>query len=162
MGVNGVNPTTISTRLWKSVEGILWADIRVMKNEVINAKYIFSSGKTSLVQTYTFDFYRDINGRWYIDYPEYIDSGFGTKANLEMVAGADTMLEHYAPNGKARCTFSNAPLEAYDINLRRILVDPWGATYMMSGFPFKSVWLCNVSKFIFKGAHPKSLYIQIL
>ena len=85
MGVTGVNPTTISARLWKSIEGVLWADIRVMKNEVMNAKYIFSSGKTSLVQTYTFDFYRDINGKWYIDYPEYIDSGFGTKANLEMV-----------------------------------------------------------------------------
>ena len=114
-----------------------------------------------LTQVYTFTFYRDHDGSWYIDFPEYIEHGYGSKANLQMVAGADTMLENLAPDGLVTATFSNHPVENYDIHLRRILKDPWGATYTLRNFSFKTVWLCNVSKFIFKGHHPKHIYIQI-
>ncbi len=41
-------------------------------------------------------FYQEEDGRWYIDLPEYIESGMGTKSNLEMVAGADTFLSTLA------------------------------------------------------------------
>lgn len=44
-------------------------------------------------------FYKEDTGAWYIDLPEYIEGGYGSKANLLMVAGADKFLERLA-NGK--------------------------------------------------------------
>ena len=37
-------------------------------------------------------FYKEPDGRWYIDLPEYMEQG-GDKADLEMVEGADTFLD---------------------------------------------------------------------
>ena len=37
-------------------------------------------------------FYKESDNRWYVDLPEWI----GSKAELEMVAGADSMLEYMA------------------------------------------------------------------
>lgn len=112
-------------------------------------------------QTYTFYFYREDDGSWYIDFPEYIEQGIGTKENLEMVAGADQMLEYFAPNGAITITFSNAPLPNCNLSLKRLVTDLWGATYIMRSTPFKVLWLCNVSKYIFNGKHPNSLYLQL-
>lgn len=111
-------------------------------------------------QVHTFSFYREQDGNWYVDFPEFIEQGHGTKANLQMVAGADTMLEHVAPEGHVTATFSNAPLSNHHIHIRKLIADPWGATYWMSKFPFKKMWLCNVSKFIFGGHHPSNIFIQ--
>ena len=36
---------------------------------------------------------------WYIDLPEFLDAGLGTKANLMMVAGADILLDKLSKNG---------------------------------------------------------------
>lgn len=127
----------------------------------MNSKSKLFSLEKSQTQIYTFYFYRDPDGRWYVDFPEYIDNGYGSKANLEMVAGADNMLEHFATNGEVMITFSNRELDQYDLSLKRVLIDPWGATYVMGDFPFKPVWLCNVSKFIFKGKHPRNIYLHV-
>ena len=43
-------------------------------------------------------FYKE-NGMWYIDLPEYLEAGLGTKNNLLMVAGADTLLDILSNNG---------------------------------------------------------------
>ena len=43
-------------------------------------------------------FYKE-NGIWYIDLPEFIEQGLGTKANLMMVDGADTFLDFLSDNG---------------------------------------------------------------
>ena len=126
----------------------------------MNANYSIFKRQTNALQLHTYSFYREVNGSWYVDFPEYINQGYGTKANLEMVAGADALLDHLAPDGNITITFSNGPLEDADFHLRRILVDPWGATYLINEFLFRPVWLCNVSKFIFKGTHPKSIYIK--
>ena len=40
----------------------------------------------------THTFYKE-NGMWYIDLPQFLEAGLGTKNNLLMVAGADTLLE---------------------------------------------------------------------
>ena len=126
----------------------------------MNLTQFFPTSKELKAQVYTFLFYRDMDGKWYVDYPEYITHGYGTKANLQMVAGADIMLESIAPEGVVEATFSNSPMETYDIHLRRMLTDPWGATYTMANMMLKTVWLCNVSKFIFRGHHPRHIYIQ--
>ena len=44
-------------------------------------------------QTHSFDFYKDDSG-WYIDFPEFIEQGLGTKGDLAMVSGADQMLDY--------------------------------------------------------------------
>lgn len=58
-------------------------------------------------------FYKEPSGCWYIDLPEYIDGGYGTKANLLMVAGADTFLDVLA-RGKREVTvlFAGSDIEA--------------------------------------------------
>ena len=59
------------------------------------------------LQTHSFDFYKDDTG-WYIDFPEFIEKGLGTKDDLAMVLGADQMLD-YLGGGTDRValTFSN-------------------------------------------------------
>jgi hypothetical protein len=48
----------------------------------------------------SFRFYKDPDGRWYVDLPEYQ----GSKQDLEMVSGADAFLEILA-QGEAMCWF---------------------------------------------------------
>ena len=43
-------------------------------------------------------FYKE-NGMWFIDLPEFLEKGLGTKANLLMVAGADELLDILSQNG---------------------------------------------------------------
>ena len=38
-------------------------------------------------------FYKQ-NGIWYIDLPEFLEQGLGTTANLMMIDGVDTFLDH--------------------------------------------------------------------
>jgi hypothetical protein len=100
-------------------------------------------------------------GRWYIDLPNYP----GPQADLEMVCGADTMLdimsegkesvnilvsENYQPD------FSTlTKLEKNDIGS--------GAYYLLKIYEGKSVnmemWLCDVTKFVF-GDFPTGIFIK--
>ena len=59
-------------------------------------------------------FYKDNTG-WFIDLPEYINSGLGTKANLAMVLGADTFLDKLSNNGdKITLEISETPIDGSD------------------------------------------------
>jgi len=133
----------------------------------------------------TYDFYREndvtqLNGipilglfgakkdRWYIDLPEWK----GPKANLEMVAGADTVLDILS-DGKNRITISftddkeNLQYMKYrsDIKLRHIedgiyKVNPDQAFFLKApetNFP-NEIWLCDVTTFIF-GKYPDEIYL---
>ena len=51
-----------------------------------------------MTKTQVKTFYKE-NGTWYIDLPEFLEAGLGTKANLMMVAGADTLLDELSDNG---------------------------------------------------------------
>lgn len=105
-------------------------------------------------------FYKDNEG-WFIDYPEHYQRG-GTKGQLAMVAGADKMLDAISNNGNdVTVEFSDKEFDNYDVSLKRILRDPWGATYSIfeSGYP-SIVWLCNVTKDVFNGPHPKNIYMR--
>jgi hypothetical protein len=48
-------------------------------------------------KSFTKRFYKE-NGLWYIDLPEFINNGFGTKANLLMVDGSDKLLDILSRN----------------------------------------------------------------
>ena len=102
---------------------------------------------------------------WYIDLPEYLAEG-GNKADLEMVSGADTMLDIIA-GGKDEVTLQidTRPFEGSDELLLTELCDPilGGGYYHMKQFGNKKVnkdlWLCDVTRFMF-GDIPEKIYIR--
>jgi hypothetical protein len=98
--------------------------------------------------------------KWYIDFPEYPFS----KSNLEMVAGADDLLEHFANGedrvvleveyGKYKSQFNNYAYERVKYG--------YGADYKrLNNEPIDTFWLCPVTLLVL-GKYPKYLYIKKL
>jgi hypothetical protein len=114
----------------------------------------------------TFKFYREPSGRWFIDLPEWIDAG-NLKEDLEMVEGADTMLELIAQGeGEVMVIISTEYFEGADVLEFDIFGPPQyegGAYYKLSkylGIPYDiMVWLCDVTKFVF-GEFPDNIYYK--
>lgn len=108
-------------------------------------------------------FYKETDERWYVDLPEWE----GSKANLEMVAGADTMLNYMAEGSDQINLFmSEEDFEGADklefIRIADEIGD--GAHYLMKsyvGIEFNlDVWLCGVTTFVFNGRYPSIIYIS--
>jgi hypothetical protein len=105
------------------------------------------------------------NGGWYIDLPEYLAQG-GSKADLAMVAGADTMLDLIAgEHNEVTLQIDTRPFDGADELQLTQLCDPvlGGGYYFMHSFEGKQVsqnmWLCDVTRFVFGGIPPK-IYIK--
>jgi len=107
-------------------------------------------------------FYKERDNRWYIDLPEWT----GSKAELEMVAGADSMLE-YAAEGEGQVwlilsvdEFENADKLEF-IRLATEIEN--GAFYKLDKYRGVEVgvemWLCDVTKFVF-GDFPKTIFLS--
>lgn len=96
-------------------------------------------------------------GCWYIDLPDWT----GSKGALQMVMGADTMLDVLS-NGNAHVVLQiSLDLPIGDcIHLRRTMKIFGGAFYKctIDGETSK-IWLCSVTKFVF-GFFPKHIYIS--
>ena len=109
-------------------------------------------------------FYKDPDSRWYVDLPEWE----GEKADLEMVAGADSMLE-YMSGGEADVTLSMSESEfTCDCVLQFVrLAEEYqnGAFYKMDKYRGIDVeiemWLCDVTKFVF-GRFPERIYVSVV
>lgn len=125
---------------------------------------------------HTHRFYREQNGRWYIDLPEYLEGGHGTKGNLEMVAGADKLLDSMLEDGdnnQVELTFSETPYEGFKYLMKRrksVFDGSWvskflGGTYDLDKeltedrFP-EHVWLCPVTIYVFGSNYPDSIYFN--
>jgi hypothetical protein len=96
------------------------------------------------------------NNRWYIDLPEWT----GSKSSLQMVMGADTMLDLMAKGDthvSVQISFEPIP---DSIHLRRGIPAFGGRMYKatMNG-QTKTIWLCEVTKFVFN-EFPKHMYIS--
>lgn len=105
------------------------------------------------------------DGRWYIDLPEFLAQG-GDKADLEMISGADTMLNIIAgEKDKATLQIDIEPFESANELLLTELCDPilGGGYYHINQFENKEVnqdlWLCDVTRFVF-GDIPKKIYVK--
>lgn len=118
------------------------------------------------------------NGTWYVDYPEWK----GSKANLSMVAGADTMLDalvnhvSYRPKNSnhisLRVIDSGCHIDGYDkdgfIELERVSKDMFGSYYRCSdniiGFNDKNkdavLYLCPVTLSVL-GYYPRFIYFYV-
>jgi predicted RNase H-like HicB family nuclease len=106
-------------------------------------------------------FYKESDNRWYADLPDFP----GLKAELEMVCGADTMLEYFAEGENVvRMHFELNHYEGSDIiTLKEQHDEGAGATYHLKtyrGIDLNlDLWLCDVTKFVF-GYFPKNIYFN--
>lgn len=109
-----------------------------------------------------FTFEKDPDQRWYIVLPEWT----GNRADLEMVQGADKMLDIAAEGeNRVQLTLSTKPFDnADELTWIEDFKDPeiGGAVYNMpkwKGVDYNlKMWLCDVTKFVF-GDFPKTIYI---
>lgn len=112
----------------------------------------------------THRFVKEYSG-WYIDLPAYLAQG-GSKGDLAMVAGADTMLDIMA-EGKNEVTISidTQPFPKADLLELVEVCSPsmGGGYYVLHTYQQKAIehrmWLCDVTNFVF-GNLPKHIYIR--
>jgi hypothetical protein len=96
-------------------------------------------------------------GNWYIDLPNWE----GTKAELQMVAGADTLLDklsNYGTTVDVTISTEKKSIDGFQTLKRIIQTPPNGCVYHLGIVP---VWLCNVTKFVFDGAFPKQIQFKV-
>ncbi len=109
-----------------------------------------------------FDFEKDFNGNWYVVMPEWE----GLKEELQMVMGADTMLDIISNNtNKVTIDFDTkmfedaSMLELYNISPKEI----GGGDYFLETYQNKDInlkiWLCSVTEFVF-GYLPFVIYFK--
>lgn len=108
-----------------------------------------------------FRFYKENTHRWYVDLPEWE----GPKSALEMIDGADSMLEYMAEgSGEVRAILSTKKVDnAYHLNFLRETPEVGeGAQYHLDEYLGLTinlrVWLCDVTKFVF-GDFPRDIWI---
>ena len=102
-------------------------------------------------------FKKEKDNKWYIDLPEWT----GDKADLEMVAGADRLLD-YLSNSESNVDtlVSEEPLDD-SITLTKRWNIYGGADYKVTNCPdVDTAWLCKVTKFVYDGNLPQKLFIK--
>ncbi|MFT3934271.1 MAG: hypothetical protein QM726_11685 [Chitinophagaceae bacterium] len=102
---------------------------------------------------------------WYIDLPEFIEQG-GSKGDLAMVEGADTMLDKMANGNDAiRLAFDDKHFEGSDkmVLTEKCNPDKGGGIYRMEAWEGQSyhhsLWLCAVTEFVF-GSLPETIFVK--
>lgn len=111
---------------------------------------------------FTLGFVREIDGRWYADirhWPKMFHS------NLEMVAGADDLLEALDKGkGYVKVEVDVNPADKREwFKMIKVSQTYLGATYKVlycDRYKGKT-WLCNVGKFVM-GKHPDILFVRQL
>ena len=108
-----------------------------------------------------FRFYQESTHEWYVDLPEWD----GPKSALEMVMGADTMLNILSQGeGEVRVLLSTSNFNGADslVFLNETPEIGEGAAYLMLEYQgitlHLQVWLCDVTKFVF-GEFPKIIWL---
>jgi hypothetical protein len=96
-------------------------------------------------------FYKEQDGRWYIDLPEWT----GEKADLEMVLGANDMLDVLA-RGDDWVDVMISTEEFEESQCLTLIGDGVYENSHIYGPP--TVWLCSVTEFVFGNYPPKIYY----
>lgn len=109
------------------------------------------------------DFEKFDDGRWYVVLPEWT----GDQEDLEMVDGADKLLDNVTQDGftaRMEFYFDEEPAKSDDY-VKCDLIDhnDWGGTYKPKPNQFynDTFWLCNVTHYVC-GEHPEVLWIKNL
>jgi uncharacterized protein DUF6717 len=110
---------------------------------------------------YKIKFYKDYDNKWYADLPEFSFS----KEELEMISGADTMLEIISQGeNEVILLLSDELFEKAEI-LTKVKDTPeiGRAVYIINyyqGFQYDlELWLCDVTKALFKEL-PNKIYLK--
>ena len=110
----------------------------------------------------TYNFYKEHTKRWYIDLPDYT----GSKADLEMVSGADTMLDLIADGKKkTSLTISEEPFEgSSQLDLIKLCpIEQGGGDYILKVYNGEEInhkmWICEVAHYVF-GKIPQVIYFK--
>lgn len=105
-----------------------------------------------------FNFYKEPSGKWYVDLPTWL----GDKEELEMVMGADTMLDIMSEGENIKRLLICKHDDTYaNYFLKKLREEHEGCYYEVSGMnitPFE-IWLCSVTKFAL-GGYPENIYIR--
>lgn len=113
--------------------------------------------------TKIFRFYKDANGEWFIDIPEWN----GPKAELEMVEGADSMLDIVSENtNECFLKMSDQSFHgAEELRLERARIQNHGGggDYLLEKYQSETIkhkmWLCEVTRHVFNGL-PNIIYFK--
>ena len=101
-------------------------------------------------------FEKDYLLNWYVILPDYE----GVKSDLQMVEGADLMLDILAQDQwLITLNIDVEPNCNSELKLIKQSEDEFGATYKFESKHEFDVWLCNVTKFVF-GYFPDEIYIN--
>ncbi len=102
-------------------------------------------------------FYKTTSEKWYADLPEWK----GSLDELEMVCGADTMLDILSfGENEVWISMSTKPFLRHTATLKYVNKEADGANYVyLSNFNEINVWLCSVTEFVF-GDFPKIIYLK--
>lgn len=105
-------------------------------------------------------FYKEINNRWYADVPTWE----GDRSDLEMVCGADEMLNILA-QGESD-VFTELSYDTYELKSihPKVILTKWDevGVYKVRFYPINMsldmIWLCEVTVFVF-GYYPEIIKI---
>ena len=101
-------------------------------------------------------FNKEKDGRWYVDLPTWD----GDKSELEMVLGADTMLDIISQGDEEVHLFISEEPFDHTFELSFVKEEYEGASYVLSSELYNfNVWLCHVTKFVFEH-FPQKIYIK--
>jgi hypothetical protein len=108
----------------------------------------------------TFRFYKESTGQWYVDLPDYP----GPEADLQTVAGADTLLDRLTNNSNiVSLTVSEEPFEGSEQLklLKEHAGYEGGGDYILKSYKGVEInhemWLCEVMRYVF-GRMPQAIY----
>lgn len=107
--------------------------------------------------TRTLKFYKEETGLWFVDLPEWT----GDKEELEMIAGADKMLDVYSQySNSIPLTVSDLPLEEGDTLIHLNIPEGSYKVSTLHSKPYDfDIWLCSVTQFVF-GEYPDRIYVK--
>ena len=107
-----------------------------------------------------FRFYKEEDNNWFVDLPKFIEEG-GEKEDLQMISGADYMLDMLSHNGNNIVLHISEEKKECKVHL--VLMEETkeaGANYIAhSDKGDYGVWLCPVVPYVF-GKYPQNLYIN--
>ena len=140
--------------------------------------------QTSQTMQQEVSFTKENDGLWYVDQPDFIELGFGTKGNLLMVAGADTLLDSllsqtenpiiHDGNQTISMMISLQPQEGFECivkesegfdleTLKRFNhpVVESGANYILQSNGHK-LWLCPTLLYVIRqNTYPNEIYFKL-
>ena len=111
-----------------------------------------------------FKFYKT-GDEWFVELPEYLEQG-GSQADLQMVEGADEMLEIMSEGEpEVIVRMLNERFDGADILIlkEKCELPKAGGMYLMEQFEGKKIdlilWLCKVTEFVF-GELPPQIFVK--